>query len=153
MEKLPLIRITKEFKFEMAHALIGYDGPCQNIHGHSYELKVTVSGNPIVDESNPKLGMVMDFGDLKKIVRDAIVDVFDHALVLNNAYPENISTELKNTFNKVIFLEYQPTSELMVADFAMRIKAKLPNGVSLKYLMLRETVTSYAEWIAEENDE
>lgn len=153
MKKLPLIRITKEFKFEMAHALKGYDGPCQNIHGHSYELKVTVSGNPIVDESNPKLGMVMDFGDLKKIMRDTIVDVFDHALVLNNAYPENISTELKNTFNKVIFLDYQPTSELMVADFAMRIKAKLPNGVFLKYLMLRETVTSYAEWIAEENDE
>ncbi|MCB2207407.1 MAG: 6-carboxytetrahydropterin synthase [Bacteroidetes bacterium] len=150
---MPLIRITKEFKFEMAHALKGYDGPCQNIHGHSYELKVTVMGNPIIDENNPKLGMVMDFGDLKKIVKETVVDVFDHALVLNNAYPESVSSELKSTFNKVIFLDYQPTSELMVADFAMRIKTKLPEGVRLKYLLLRETVTSYAEWFAEENNE
>jgi len=151
MKKLPFIRITKEFKFEMAHALKGYDGPCQNIHGHSYEMKVTVSGNPIMEENNPKLGMVMDFGDLKKIVRTTVVDIFDHALVLNNAYPENISAELKNTFNKVIFLDYQPTSELMVADFAERIKAKLPEDIQLKYVMLRETVTSYAEWYADEN--
>ena len=151
MKKLPFIRITKEFKFEMAHALKGYDGPCQNIHGHSYEMKVTVSGNPIINENNPKLGMVMDFGDLKKIVRTTVVDIFDHALVLNNAYPESISAELKSTFNKVIFLDYQPTSELMVADFAERIKAKLPVGIQLKYVLLRETVTSYAEWFAEEN--
>ena len=151
MKKTPVIRITKEFKFEMAHALKDYDGPCQNIHGHSYELKVTVLGNPIVDESNPKLGMVMDFGDLKKIVRETIVEVFDHALVLKDNYPNNLTTELKNNFNKVIFLDYQPTSELMVADFAERIKTSLPDSVSLKYLLLRETVTSYAEWYAEDN--
>lgn len=121
MKKLPVIRITKEFKFEMAHALKNYDGLCRNIHGHSYELKVTVSGTPLEDENSPKLGMVMDFGDLKKIVRDTIVDVFDHALVLYDKYPESLSNELKATFNKVIFLDYQPTSELMVADFAERI--------------------------------
>lgn len=151
MKKLPIIRITKEFKFEMAHALKGYDGPCQNIHGHSYELKVTVAGTPIVDESNPKLGMVMDFGDLKMIVRKTVVDVFDHALVLNNSYPENVTEELKSTFNKVLFLDYQPTSELMVADFAERIQNELPKSVHLTYVLLRETVTSYAEWYAEEN--
>ena len=151
MKKPLIIRITKEFKFEMAHALKGYDGPCRNIHGHSYELKVTVSGNPIVDERNPKLGMIMDFGDLKKFVRETIIDVFDHALVLQDNYPNNLTAELKNNFNKIIFLDYQPTSELMVADFAERIKAKLPDNVSLKYLLLRETVTSYAEWYADDN--
>lgn len=152
MKESLIIKITKEFKFEMAHALKGYDGPCRNIHGHSYELKVTVSGNPIVDEHNPKLGMVMDFGDLKKIVRETIIDVFDHALVLQDNYPNNLTTELKNNFNKIIFLDYQPTSELMVADFAERINAMLPDSVSLKYLLLRETVTSYAEWYADDNN-
>ena len=151
MKKTPLIRITKEFKFEMAHALTGYDGPCRNIHGHSYELKVTVAGKPIMDHSHPKSGMVMDFGDLKKIVKKTIVDIFDHALVLNNSYTERISSELKNNFEKVIFLDYQPTSELMVADFAGRIQKELPEGLQLKYVMLRETVTSYAEWYADEN--
>ena len=64
------IRLTKEFKFEMAHALKGYDGLCRNIHGHSYELLVTIKGVPISDPSSAKLGMVMDFGDLKKIASD-----------------------------------------------------------------------------------
>ena len=151
MKTPALIRITKEFKFEMAHALKGYDGLCRNIHGHSYELKVTVAGHPITDENNPKLGMVMDFGDLKKIVRKTIVDEFDHALVLNNKMPETLITELKGNFERIHILNYQPTSELMIVDFADRIKAELPEGITLKYLLLRETVTSYAEWFAEEN--
>ncbi|MGZ4116332.1 MAG: 6-pyruvoyl trahydropterin synthase family protein, partial [Bacteroidia bacterium] len=61
------IRVTKEFKFEMAHALLGHDGPCKNIHGHSYQLSVTLKGKPINDPSNPKTGMVVDFIDLKKL--------------------------------------------------------------------------------------
>jgi 6-pyruvoyltetrahydropterin/6-carboxytetrahydropterin synthase len=151
MVKQAFIRITKEFKFEMAHALMGYDGPCRNIHGHSYELKVTVAGNPIEDENDPKLGMVMDFGDLKKIVRDAIIDEFDHALLLNKRMPDSLTREMKKHFSKIILLDYQPTSELMILDFADRIKNKLPKNIQLRHLLLRETVTSYAEWFAEEN--
>ncbi len=64
------IRITKEFRFEMAHALWNYDGLCRNLHGHSYILRVTVKGQPIADSNHPKFGMVMDFGDLKAIVKD-----------------------------------------------------------------------------------
>lgn len=151
MKKQPLIRITKEFKFEMAHALMGYDGPCRNIHGHSYELKVTVAGAPIAEENHPKLGMVMDFGDLKKIVKEAVIDEFDHALVLNEKMPNMLVDELKENFSTIILLEYQPTSELMVADFAERIQKLLPDNVKLIHLLLRETMTSYAEWYAEEN--
>lgn len=149
--KQPTIRITKEFKFEMAHALMGYDGPCKNIHGHSYELLVTVVGKPIDEINNPKLGMVMDFGDLKKIVRSVVVDVFDHALVLNSRMDANLIAKLKGSFEKVILLDYQPTSELMIADFAHRIGDELPINIKLKYLLLRETVTSFAEWYAEDN--
>ena len=151
MKKQPLIRITKEFKFEMAHALMGYDGPCRNIHGHSYSLKVTVAGHPITDENHPKLGMVMDFGDLKKIVKEAVIDEFDHALVLNKKMPNMLVDELKENFSTISLLDYQPTSELMVVDFADRIKKHLPENVKLIHLLLRETVTSYAEWFAEEN--
>ena len=67
----------------MAHALLGYDGPCRNIHGHTYYLSVTVIGEPQQDASDPKLGMVMDFSDLKKIVNEKVICVFDHVLVLN----------------------------------------------------------------------
>lgn len=145
------IRITKEFHFEMAHSLLGYDGPCRNIHGHSYELKVTLLGTPIADSKNSKLGMVMDFGDLKKIVKEQVVDVFDHALVLNKAVPAEITKNLQQHFEKIFLLDYQPTSELMVSDFAARIAAKLPNNIELFSLLLRETGTAYAEWHAADN--
>lgn len=151
MKPSPYIRVTKEFKFEMAHALKGYDGPCKNIHGHSYELKVTVAGRPITEENHPKLGMVVDFGDLKKIVRQAVIDEFDHALVLKNDMPETLVNELNQNFSRIILLDYQPTSEMMVADFAERINRLLPKEIKLIYLLLRETVTSYAEWYAAEN--
>ena len=81
------IRITKKCNFETGHALYGYDGKCKNVHGHSYKLSVTVSGKPITDNSNPKFGMVIDFTDLKKIVNEEIVDIFDHATVFNKNTP------------------------------------------------------------------
>ncbi len=144
------IRLTKEFKFEMAHALKGYDGLCRNIHGHSYELLVTITGIPVSDNTSVKLGMVMDFGDLKKIVRNNIVDEFDHALVLNRESANDFKTDAE-MFGRTILVDYQPTSENMLIDFAARLKSKLPGNTKLHHLMLRETVTSYAEWYAEDN--
>jgi 6-pyruvoyltetrahydropterin/6-carboxytetrahydropterin synthase len=145
------IRLTKEFKFEMAHALKGYDGPCRNIHGHSYELVVTVAGEPISDPASPKSGMVMDFGQLKAIVRQEIVEEFDHALVLNKSSANEYFPHMSDLFGKLILVDYQPTSENMLIDFSARIKAKLPTDVDLVCMRLHETVTSYAEWFASDN--
>ena len=83
------IRITKQFSFETGHALYGYDGKCKNVHGHSYRLDVTVIGKPIEDNSNVKLGMVIDFGDLKKIVKSEIVDVFAPGYDIYSTVPNN----------------------------------------------------------------
>jgi len=145
-----IIRLTKEFKFEMAHALKGYDGLCRNIHGHSYELMVTITGIPESDTNSAKLGMVMDFGDLKKIVRTNIIDEFDHALVLNQESADDFNPDTE-MFGRTILVDYQPTSENMILDFVERIKNQLPANVTLHHLLLRETVTSYAEWFAEDN--
>jgi 6-pyruvoyltetrahydropterin/6-carboxytetrahydropterin synthase len=136
----------------MAHALKGYDGLCRNIHGHSYELLVTIIGIPITDEASTKIGMVMDFGDLKKIVRKCIVDEFDHALVLNRASANEYASGAE-MFGRTILVDYQPTSENMLIDFAARLKPLMPANVKLHHLLLRETVTSYAEWFAEDNAE
>jgi len=145
------IRVTKEFTFEMAHALLGYDGSCRFVHGHSYGFAVTVEGEPVDDISNPKLGMVIDFGDLKKIVREIIVNKFDHALVLNNKTPHESLKGSNEMFDKMIFVDYQPTSENLIIDFAERIREKLPEGINLYSMKLRETATSYAEWFAGDN--
>ncbi len=147
------IRITKHFDFESAHALYGYDGKCKNIHGHSYHLYVTVIGEPIDDGENPKNGMVMDFGDLKRIVKKEIVDVFDHALVLNaNSPHKKLANTIEENAHRIILVPYQPTSENMLFDFADRIKALLPKEVTLHSLKLYETANSYAEWFADDQN-
>lgn len=144
-----VIRITKHFDFETAHALYGYDGKCKNIHGHSYQLYVTVIGTPINDNNHVKNGMVLDFGDLKHIVKTEIVDVFDHATVLNENSPhKELAEKIKTHSPKVLLVNYQPTSENMLVDFSERISKKLPNSVTLHSLKLYETQNSYAEWFA-----
>ncbi|SIQ00096.1 6-pyruvoyl trahydropterin synthase family protein [Maribacter ulvicola] len=146
------IRITKQFNFETGHALYGYDGKCRNVHGHSYKLSVTVIGRPITDTNHVKLGMVIDFGDLKKIVKEDIVDVFDHATVFNKNTPHvELAKELIDRGHNVILADYQPTSENMVIDFAAKIKSRLPENISLFALKLQETDTSFAEWYASDN--
>lgn len=146
------IRITKQFSFETGHALYGYDGKCKNVHGHSYKLSVTVIGTPILDSNNVKCGMVIDFGDLKKIVNAEIVDLFDHATVFNKNTPHiEIANELIKREHNVILVNYQPTSENMIIDFAERISKKLPKNVNLFSLKLQETETSFAEWHASDN--
>ncbi|TVZ26349.1 6-pyruvoyltetrahydropterin/6-carboxytetrahydropterin synthase [Gillisia sp. Hel_I_86] len=146
------IRITKQFSFETGHALYGYDGKCKNVHGHSYKLSVTVIGSPITDTSNVKYGMVIDFTDLKKIVKSEIVDKFDHATVFNKNTPHiQLAKELESRDHNVILVGYQPTSENMVLDFADKIKNRLPPQIKLFSLKLQETGTSFAEWFASDN--
>lgn len=146
------IRITKQFNFETGHALYGYDGKCRNVHGHSYKLSVTVIGTPISDSNNVKFGMVIDFSDLKKIVKEDIVDVFDHATVFNKNTPHiELAKELSDRGHHVILVDYQPTSEMMITDFAKKIKDRLPSNIQLHSLRLQETETSFAEWFASDN--
>jgi len=144
------IRVTKIFRFEMAHALWGYDGLCKNIHGHSYILKVTVSGTPITDENNIKLGMVIDFGDLKRVVARHIVDVYDHALVLSKKAPVERFEDIDEMFDRKIWCDFQPTAENLVIHFAAILQRELPSEVSLHSIRLFETANSYAEWYADD---
>lgn len=146
------IRVTKEFNFEIAHALWNYNGPCANIHGHSYRLFVTVIGEPITDEQNPKFGMVIDFADLKKVVNKEIISPFDHAFIISKKAAESLKCNQNQMFEKQIVVVYQPTCENMVIDFVHKIKKKLPSELKLHSLKLHETATSFAEWFASDNE-
>lgn len=146
---MSIVRISKEFTFEMAHELVGYDGKCAGLHGHSYHLTVTVLGEIMRATSAPRDGMVMDFSQLKMIVRDDVLDQFDHAVVLNEKDP--LGDAMANSFSKLVRTPYQPTCENMLVDIAARIQSKLPREVKLYSLKLRETGTSYAEWFAADN--
>jgi 6-pyruvoyltetrahydropterin/6-carboxytetrahydropterin synthase len=145
------VRVTKEFTFEMAHALWNYDGACRNVHGHSYKLFVTIIGTPKYDVSSSKLGMVIDFGDLKRIVKREIVDKYDHSLVISDSVPFSSSLQVEQMFHKSYIVNFQPTCENLVIDFAKRLKPLLPDAVSLFSLKLYETETSFAEWYQSDN--
>ncbi len=148
-----MIRLTKEFSFESAHALEGYDGACREIHGHSYRLFVTVKGEPIDDDANPKCGMVLDFGDLKRVVAEQIITPLDHSFVMRRTpRAEALAEVMSSQFSNVILVDYQPTCENMLSDFAARIAPRLPEGVTLHSIKLHETATSYAEWFACDNE-
>lgn len=145
------IRVTKVFTFDMAHALFGYEGLCKNIHGHTYKLSVTIIGELIVDENNPKQGMVIDFGDFKEIVTSKVIDVFDHTLVLKANTPHAKIQGLTDNFERVIYSDYQPTCENLLLDMIRRIKEHLPENLTLNNVRLEETPTSYAEWFKSDN--
>lgn len=145
------IRLTKSFTFEMAHALAGYDGACKNLHGHSFRLEVTVRGTPLQQPGHPKDGMVIDFKDLKKTVNAAVVEVFDHALVLNASTPRPLVDALGSHFEKVVLFPFQPTSENLISWMADKIRENLPAHVELYRLVLFETATSCAEWCREDH--
>jgi 6-pyruvoyltetrahydropterin/6-carboxytetrahydropterin synthase len=145
------VRVTKKFTFDMAHALYGYDGPCKNIHGHTYHLSVTLIGTPIQDNGDVKLGMVVDFGDLKKIVKDNILEKYDHALVLNEDAPYSKSEVIANEFEKVILVPYQPTCENLLLSFVEKLKPLFADKQTLVSIRLEETPTSFAEWNVGDN--
>lgn len=146
---MAIIRITKAFNFEMAHALKDHDGACRNIHGHTYELFVTIIGEPRAEDGHPANGMIMDFKELKEIVNYNIVKHYDHAFVVSQRSPWANDASVKDF--KLIVLPFEPTSENLVAEFAKILKGVLPNDVKLHSLRLRETTTAYAEWFASDN--
>jgi len=135
----------------MAHVLGNYDGPCRNVHGHSYRLFVTLSGVPVNDADNPKNGMVIDFTELKNIVLEKIVNLFDHSVVISRDFNKEKKEMLEKTFGNTVIVDYQPTCENLVADFASRLINEMPEGISLHSLKLYETAKSYAEWFADDN--
>jgi len=113
--------ITKKFEFEAAHKLPDKElyGKCRNLHGHTYKLEVTISGEVQAD------GMVINFTDLKKAVKENIIDICDHRY-LNDVFPDVITT-----------------AESLVHIFWTILSTKLPEAVELEKLVLYETSNSF----------
>ena len=145
------IRLSRIFRFETAHALQGYDGSCRRIHGHSYKLIVTIIGEPLQNDLHPKNGMVMDFGDLKKLVEEAVIKPWDHALLMHDHTSEGLVSELQKNNEKLVLVPYQPTCENMLLEVKTKLKKTLPGNIELHSLLLSETENSFAEWFASDN--
>jgi 6-pyruvoyltetrahydropterin/6-carboxytetrahydropterin synthase len=141
-----MIQITKIFRFEMAHAVFGYKGKCQHIHGHSYVLHVSVAHHTTVDDFIASPGFIIDFKDLKKMVNESVIDELDHKLVLSNKYlAANKSMIIEKN---ILAWEAEPTAENILIYTKRQLQNALPAEIKLKKLLLFETTDSYAEWIS-----
>ena len=148
---MAILRLTRVFSFDMAHVLLNYHGKCKNIHGHTYKLEVTVKGAPCNDDASPRKGMLIDFSDFKKLIEDEIITVWDHALMIHQDSDPVLLCALKNNYEKIIPVPFQPTTENMICELASIIKGVLPVHLQLFSLRLYETEKSFAEWYASEN--
>lgn len=139
-----MIRVTKIFRFETAHALQGYNGACRYIHGHSYVLHVTVGGG---DDSRflGGQGILVDFKDLKKLVQEAVIARLDHQLVLSRGFAAANPGVMQQ--ENVMLMEAEPSAENLLLYIRNVIREQLPEGLSLVKLKLFETADSYAEWV------
>jgi 6-pyruvoyltetrahydropterin/6-carboxytetrahydropterin synthase len=138
-----MISITKIFRFEAAHAIYSYPGACANMHGHSYELHVSIRAKQEDHGYIDRLGIIFDFKDLKKLVVGA-VNQLDHKVILSKAYLKNSPQQF--TKEELTLFDYEPTAENLLIFFHDRIKIELPETISLVHLKLWETKDSYAEW-------
>lgn len=141
-----MFSITKIFRFETAHAIHHYPGSCANIHGHSYELHVTVQATQPSDDFLKGLGILIDFKDLKALVQHYAISALDHRLIVSQAYLAEVNKNFSES--ELVVLEVEPTAENLLIFLRNQIRAHLPEGIQLTSLKLWETRDSYAEWSA-----
>ena len=130
------IRITKEFDFEAAHALDGYNGKCKDIHGHSYHLEMTFIGTPKSDLGLSDCGMVVDFGDIKKLVNTYIISNLDHTLMLPGTLSELGIDHQKPMFERLMMVNFQPSCENLLIYISEELKKVLPPWVVGRFLSM-----------------
>jgi 6-pyruvoyltetrahydropterin/6-carboxytetrahydropterin synthase len=125
--------ITKEMTFEAAHRLFGYNGPCGNLHGHSYKVQVTVCSEALDGQ-----GFVMDFGDLKKVLKP-LLDSWDHATILQDSDP--LVGVLKTLETKVVVFSEIPTAEVMARHIFIFLGSA---GIPVAQVTVYETANNCA---------
>jgi len=148
---MAILRLSRVFHFDMAHALLNYHGKCKNIHGHSYRLEVAVKGVLHNDETSPNRGIIFDFSDFKELIVSGIVSFWDHALMIHQDSDSVLLNALKKNYDKIITVPFQPTLENMICELAFLIEKLLPSDLQLFSLKLYETENSFVEWYASEN--
>ncbi|MBC1457769.1 6-carboxytetrahydropterin synthase QueD [Listeria newyorkensis] len=140
-----MMRIAKEFTFDMAHMLDGHDGKCHHLHGHTYTLQVEVAGDLIANGS--KAGMVLDYGDIKRIVKEHVTAKLDHAFAYfeENENECRIAKLLQEMDRKTVAFPCRTTAEGM----AMVIFDWLAPYLPVSAIRLGETPTSFCEYRGE----
>ena len=145
------VSVTRHVEFEAAHMLTGYDGLCQNLHGHSYKLEVTISC-PKHDRNNNPFNFVIDFSKVNKMLKEYVPD---HSFIVNvnnkNSAEYEVYKILDSYNYRIMTMSKAPSAENMVEVFAKDIQILLEKEFpdiecTVDSIKLWETRDSYATW-------
>lgn len=135
-----MVRIAKEFSWEMGHRLPSHDGLCRNIHGHSYKMRVELEGEPCQDSA-----MLIDYYDLKLIV-DEVIAPFDHSFLVEQTDEIVLSFLQQNNF-KIVVVPFTSTAENICIFFAHELQERLKSykNIATATVRIYETADVFAE--------
>lgn len=143
------MQITTRLEFDAGHRIPDHKSQCRNLHGHRYAIEITLSGDIIQQEHASENGMVMDFSDVKKIARETVVDVWDHAFIVYQH--DKVVLDFLNTLpnHKTVIFPTIPTAENMASEAFRLLKAQYKdvygNHLTLERVRLYETPNSWTD--------
>ena len=142
------MQITTRLEFDAGHRIPNHKSQCRNLHGHRYALEITLSGDIITKEISEN-GMVMDFSDVKRIARESVVDVWDHAFLVYAGDTEVLKFLNSLPNHKTVIFPSVPTAENMAAEAFRILKNQYQdtygNHLKLERVRLYETPNSWAD--------
>jgi len=147
------IAITRRLEFDAGHRLPNHKSQCRNVHGHRYALEITLSSEVIHEEGAADDGMVMDFGDIKRIANEKLVDLWDHAFLVYRGDKVMVDFLAAISGHKTVILDVVPTAEnLAQAAFTILREAyhdRFGHILALTRVRLYETPNCWADAIAD----
>lgn len=146
---MSILEITRKLEFDAGHRIPNHHGQCKHLHGHRYQLEITISGEMIQKSGASDEGMVLDFGQIKQIAKEQLVDLWDHAFLVAKADTEILNFLNKLPNHKTVILDEIPTVEnLAKKAFAMLaplIEKEFEGRIYLKKIRLYETPNCWAD--------
>jgi 6-pyruvoyltetrahydropterin/6-carboxytetrahydropterin synthase len=143
------MEITTRLEFDAGHRIPDHKSQCRNLHGHRYAIEITLSGDIIQQEKSSDNGMVMDFSDVKRIAREAVVDVWDHAFLVYEHDDAIVNFLNSLPDHKTVIFPTVPTAENMASEAFKILKAQYKdtygNHLKLVRVRLYETPNSWTD--------
>lgn len=141
-----MIKLGKDFIWEMSHRLPFHNGWCKNIHGHSYKMRVELTGE--LDQN----GMLIDFYDIDKVVKP-IINQYDHSMLVDENDTKTLEFLKENNF-RFVKVNFTSTSENIAINFAKQFATEFSKHKNIKELSVRvyETSDAFAEYTLKLNN-
>ena len=145
----PMLTITRKLEFDAGHRIPDHNSQCRNLHGHRYTLLITLTGDVVQQDGVSDNGMIMDFGDIKALANEHLVNLWDHAFIV---YEKDTAVRafLDSMPNhKTVVIDRVPTVENLAQTAFDILKGvyneRFGRHLSLAKITLYETPNCWAE--------